>query len=178
MRLMPAGQPSLRSRPVAPAADRRALVELAIEAVPVFRLDARELKRPGPSYTYDSLLELQRQEEGAEIVLCIGADAFARFTSWHRWRDILDLARLAIMPRPRAHLSPVDLDPELASAWVQPHQLFDGGCGRICRVETSGLDISATAIRQRVARGQPIDFCTPAAVCRYIERHSLYRPAA
>ncbi len=174
---MPAGQPSMRPQPVAAAADRRALVELAIEAVPMLRLDNRELERPGPSYTYDSLVELQRQEEGAELVLCLGADAFARFTSWHRWQDILELVRLAIMPRLRApQPSPDDLDPALAAAWVQPSELFEGERGRICQVETNSFDISATAIRDLVARGQPIDFCTPAAVCRYIERHGLYLP--
>ena len=179
MLLMPAGQPSLRPPPRASATDRRALMELAIETAPKLRLDARELERPGPSHTYDSLVELHGQEQGAELVLCIGADAFARFTSWHRWHEIIELARLAVMPRPRApQPSPTDLHPRLAAAWVQPHQLFDGERGRICWVETSVFDISATAIRERVARGQPIDGCTPAAVCRYIEQHSLYRPPA
>ena len=179
MLLMPAGQPPLRPPPAATAADRRALLELAIETVPSLRLDARELERPGPSYTYDSLVELRGQEEGAELVLCIGSDAFAHFTSWHRWREIIGLARLAIMPRPQApRPSAADLAPELAAAWVQPHQLFDGERGRLCRIETNAFDISATAIRELVARGQPIDFCTPAPVCRYIEQHALYRPPA
>ena len=151
-------------------------MELAIESVPRMRLDVRELERPGPSHTYDSLVELRKQEEGAELVLCLGADAFARFTSWHQWRDIIQLARIAVMLRPQAPgLSSAELDPALAALWTEPHDLFAGEGGGICQIEISDLDISATVIRVLVAGGHSIDGCTPAPVCRYIEKHALYR---
>jgi nicotinate-nucleotide adenylyltransferase len=89
---------------------------------------------------------------GGHPVLILGADQYAKLETWHRWRDVLELAALAVVARPGS--------------------LAPGG--QVRQVPMAPMDISASDIRARVARGQSIAGLVPAAVQRYIEQHRLY----
>jgi len=160
VRWVPAGLQWQKTRQPAPAQDRRAMVALAIEGEPRFVLDDRELRRAGPSYTVDTLRELQAGEP-AEWFLILGQDQYANLPTWHDWRELLSRATLAvasrngIVPMPGAALAAV------------PH--------RVAALPMPRMDVSATDIRARAAAGQPIDAMVPAAVARYIDLHRLYR---
>jgi nicotinate-nucleotide adenylyltransferase len=107
---VPAGQPPLRSQPDTPAAHRVAMVAGAIESNPNFVLDTGEADSKETSYTVRTLERL-RLAHGPErsLVLLLGADAFARLTSWHRWRDLFALAHIGVATRP-GHPHPLDAD--------------------------------------------------------------------
>ena len=103
VRFVPAGNPPLRAAPGTPAADRLAMVERALAGVAGFAVDSAEVRAAAdgrPSYTVDSLERLRRAlEPDRPLVLLLGADAFARLDAWHRWRDLFDLAHIAVATR-------------------------------------------------------------------------------
>src|SRR5579885_3221529 len=107
VRLIPTNVPPHRPAPVANAQQRAAILRAALTGQDRLKLDTRELDRAGPSYTFDTLTSL-REEIGAQraLVVLLGADAFAGLPSWHRWRELLDLAHIAVLTRP-GHVPPL-----------------------------------------------------------------------
>src|SRR5690606_36897071 len=101
MRLLPCHRPPHRAAPGATSAQRATRVRRGIADCPALQIDERELRRTTMSYTVDTLCEL-REELGGEVslVLALGADAFANLNTWHRWRELLDHAHLALIARP------------------------------------------------------------------------------
>ncbi|MDQ6685215.1 MAG: nicotinate-nucleotide adenylyltransferase [Pseudomonadota bacterium] len=160
LRWIPAGQPWQKSRLVAAAADREAMVRLAIAAEPRFVLERFELEQAGTSYSVDTVRSLQRATPRARWWLVIGADQYARFTTWHEWQALLGLATLAVAGRPGT--------PPAAASVVPPIPFVP--------VMLPAMPDSATAVRARLEAGEPIDDLVPPAVARYIEQHRLYAP--
>jgi len=178
LRLMPCATPALRDAPTCSAEHRAAMVELAVAGEPRLVCDTRELRRPGRSYTIDSLMEL-RAELGAGPGLCMvmGCDAVLGITGWHRWRELLDWAHIVILARPGWALPQAG---EVAG-WLQDHRLedrdtlADGPAGGIVIEELRPLDISSTEIRQLLAAGLSPRYLLPQSVLEYIETNELYR---
>jgi nicotinate-nucleotide adenylyltransferase len=164
---IPAGIPPHKpGQRVSPGEDRRAMVELAIAGQPGFSLSTIELDRPGPSYTVDTLAELAGEGPLARPTLefILSAEAFAGFPTWRQPGRILELARLAVVPR--AGSRPVD------GAWLDGH--LSAWRERVDFVDGPLLDVSASVIRDRVRAGQSIDSLVPPAVAAYIHAHRLY----
>lgn len=145
---MPTGNPRYRQPAQTPAVHRVAMLALAIEGEPRYAIDERELAPGHSGYTVDTLLAL-----GGEPVLLLGADQYAKFETWHRWREILGLASLAVFARP---------------GWPASD-------GRARFVPMAPLDISASGIRARLARGEDVASLVPPKVLAYIQQHRLYR---
>ena len=158
LRWVPAGKPWQKSRALTPGVHREAMVRLAIDGDSRFVLSRCELERPGPSYTIDTVRELQAGEPSARWFLLIGQDQYAGFHSWHGWRELLSRVTLAIAGRPGASLA---ADRQVLDV---PH----------VAVTLPMMDVSSTHIRERLCAGQQIDNLVPAAVARYIEQHHLY----
>ncbi|MEO6362399.1 MAG: nicotinate-nucleotide adenylyltransferase [Caldimonas sp.] len=160
LRWVPAGQPWQKQRELADAADREAMVRLAIAGEPRFVLDRSELRRPGISYTLDTVREMRAAESqlDTEWFLLVGQDQYASLHTWRDWRDLLGLVTLAIAARsgaaPAAH-------PQVARA---PHRV----------VHLPMMDVSSTEVRRRVAAGESIAGLVPETVSGYIERRRLY----
>jgi nicotinate-nucleotide adenylyltransferase len=143
------------------------MLEVALANAPGFVADDRELQRSGGSYTVDTLTGL-REELGPDLPLCllVGGDAFNSFFEWHRPRDILRLAHLAVMRRPGSVL-PRDplLREELERRRArQPADLKAVPAGRIWLQAVTQLDISSTRIRRAIADGKSPRFLLPDAV--------------
>ncbi|TSA52071.1 MAG: nicotinate-nucleotide adenylyltransferase [Nitrosomonadaceae bacterium] len=182
MRFVPAGMPRLRSAPVASPQHRAAMVHTAIQNNPRFVLDEREARRPGMSYSVESLREL-RQEMGKNVTLCfvMGADAFMRLSEWHSWRELFQLCHIIIAARPGHALAtnhdalPQELREECAQRWVSSAGSLAGASnGLIYVAPTTLLDISATAIRTRIGAKSSVRYLLPDAVVDYIETNHLY----
>src|SRR4051812_24709008 len=155
LRFVPAReQPFKQGQHRSSAEHRAAMLTLALTGTPRFALERAELQRPGPSYTVDTLRQLQQQEPGAEFLLLLGADAAAELPAWYQADQIRDLARIAVFARPGSSVP--------LSAWVDTV------------VEVPAIDISATEVRRRVARRQSVRYWVPDAVAEYITRHRLY----
>jgi nicotinate-nucleotide adenylyltransferase len=96
---IPAGQPWQKSRPMTAAVHREAMVRLAIAGEPRFELEPCELRRGGPTYTLDTVKELQARWPAAQLVLLIGQDQYSRLNTWAGWQDLLQRVTLAVANR-------------------------------------------------------------------------------
>ncbi|MGD9832952.1 MAG: nicotinate-nucleotide adenylyltransferase [Piscinibacter sp.] len=159
LRWIPAGQPWQKARQITPAGHREAMVRLAMGEEPRFRLERCEIRRAGPSFTLDTVRELQALEPGAQWFLIIGQDQYAGLHTWRDWRELLSRVTLAVANRPGVAVEP---HPDVKAA---AHQV----------VPLPMLDIASTDIRARVAAGQDIGTLVPVSVARYIEANHLYR---
>ena len=173
LRLVPAAQSPHRSSPHASPAQRLAMVELAIHGLPGLRVDARELQRPGPSYTFHTLESLRKEFPTTPLCLLIGADQFANLEAWHRWRELPDLAHIVVLSRP-------GVAPVTWPAWASGRECKDyrvlhtAPAGRLAFLPVSPQDISATRIRAVLAQGESVEGLLPEAVLEYIEANHLY----
>jgi nicotinate-nucleotide adenylyltransferase len=161
VRWIPVGQPWQKTRHLADAADREAMVRLAIAGEPRFVLDRSELRRRGPSFTLDTVRELVAAEAGVEWFLILGQDQYASLHTWRDWRELLGLVTLAIANRPGAALA---ANTQIAKVEHQAMLL-------------PMMDVSSTEVRRRVAAGESIADLVPDAVARYIEQRRLYLAA-
>jgi nicotinate-nucleotide adenylyltransferase len=167
---VPAGAPPHKPATDVGAVEHRvAMVEAAIADNPAFLLSRIEVDRPGPSWTVDTLAMLAERERAAgrepEITLILSAETFGGLPSWHEPRRLFELARVAVVPR-AGHDAPDD-------AWLDRH--FPGVASRVVRLGGPRLQLSSTAIRDRVAAGRSIRYLVPDAVARYIGDHGLYQ---
>lgn len=145
---IPTGAPKYRARARTPARHRVAMLRLALEDEPRYAIDERELDPAHSGYTIDTLLSL-----GARPVLLLGADQYTKLESWHRWREVLERAELVVFVRPGSELRD----------------------GRARQVPFAPIDISASEIRARLARGEDVSALVPPKVLEYIRREGLYR---
>jgi nicotinate-nucleotide adenylyltransferase len=182
VRLIPVGTPPHRVTPHVAAEHRLEMVRIAVAGNPRLTVDERELRRAGPGYTYDTLAGL-RAELGAArpLVLIVGADAFLEFASWHRWREVFGLAHIAVAHRPGfpaerwGERMPQPLAREYESRLMrQPLATHLQPAGGIVVVPFTALDISATAIRDRIKAGTSPRYLLPSSVLDYIRKHQLY----
>ena len=169
--IVPTGDAWHKSRPLSPARDRLAMCRLAFADLPKARVDDRELHRDGPTYTIDTLTELQQAWPAAQLYLQIGADQAAAFHTWRSAQAIADIAIISIAARADATGAALQFDPEnpLPGLNVLP----DG----VRVLPLPPMPHSATDVRRRVAQGLPIDHLVAPAVAGYIAENHLYQTA-
>ena len=163
---MPVGQPWLkREQRISPSEHRLQMVRLAIADKPYFKLSAMEIERAGPSYTVDTMAELRSQlGAGDELFFILGWGSLAELPHWREPARLIQLCRLVAVTRPG---SPT---PDLEAL----ESTIPGISRRVMLLDKPRIDISASAIRQRVARGEPIRRLVPEPVAEYITQHRLY----
>ena len=177
VRLIPCHMPPHRPQPVAAAAQRMKMLQIAVEGVEGFTVDARELERDGPSYTLDTLQSLHGDLPGRTLCLLVGMDAFRGLPTWHRWRELLDHCHIVVMTRPDAGF-PGEGDLADLVSQRRSHDaglLRDQSSGLLWFQEVTQLEISATRLRAMLASGEPADFLLPAGVLAYIHKEDMYR---
>jgi nicotinate-nucleotide adenylyltransferase len=156
--LVPAGDPwQKRGRVSAPAADRLAMVQAAVEGIAGLEVSSLEVDRQGPSYTYQTLEALSGPDR--ELFLIVGADVAGTLTSWVGVERLPGLATLVVVDR--AGERPAGAGPP--EGW------------RCERVAIPRLDVSSTDLRARAARGWPLDGLVPPAAIRVMSERGLYR---
>ncbi|MCL0091988.1 nicotinate (nicotinamide) nucleotide adenylyltransferase, partial [Dehalococcoidales bacterium] len=149
--------------PISIAKHRVEMVRLAIADKPYFKLSTMEIERAGPSYTVDTIAELQGQL-GAELFFILGWDNLAQLPQWHEpWR-LVKMCHLVAVPRvgyPAPDLNSLEATiPGLSRATIL--------------LDTPLIDINASAIRNRVGQGLSISHLVPEPVERYIKEQGLY----
>ena len=176
VRIVPAKIPPHRPQPIASANERVAMLRAALVGQDRLQLDLRELEREGPSYTFDTLASL-RAEIGGErpLVLLIGADAFAGLSTWHRWRELFELAHVCVLTRP----AQIPAMPDALAAEVAARKMPDiaglreAPSGKVLDMVVSALGISATRIRALLAEGRMPRWLVPQAL---IDNDALLAP--
>jgi len=166
VQFVPSGQPWLKSNsPVSLAEHRVQMVRLALANKPYFKLSTIEVERPGPTYTVDTITELQGQlQAGGELFFILGWDSLAELPQWREPSRLIKICRLVAVPRPGYPF------PDLNAL----EKTIPGLSQRVVRMDKPQIDISASEIRQRVAQGLSIHHLVPEPVERYIEQQRLY----
>jgi nicotinate-nucleotide adenylyltransferase len=144
---------------------RLAMVELGVADNRQFAVSQLELERPGPSYTLDTMRELKaRHGTRADLFFLVGCDALTQLHTWHQPQQLLDEFKLAIMNRPL----------ETSIDWSELEARFPGIGEQVTVVDVPHLLVSGIGIRERVQRGEPIEYYVVPPVRRYIAEHGLY----
>ncbi len=176
IRFMPCGDPPHRTETFANAEHRLEMVRVAVEGQAGFVVDDRELRRGGPSYSIDTLLSLREDFPRRSLGLIVGMDAFLDLPSWHRWREILDIAHIIVAHRPGWRAP--DMGPLgkmlTGSGTHRIDDLHEQTHGRIHIHAVTQLEISSTEIRELVAAGRDPRFLMPDAVRDVIAATQCY----
>ena len=163
---VPAGLPWLKTdRTILAAEHRVEMVRLAIADKPYFRLSTVDVERAGSSYTVDTMADLQGQI-GAEdeLFLILGWDSLAELPEWQEPSRLITMCRLLVVPRPGYSR------PKLKSLEAS----IPGISKRVMFMEKPKIDISASNIRDRLAKGLSVHHLVPEPVNEYIKEHRLY----
>ena len=154
--LVPSASPPHKQGKVrAPAEKRLEMMRAAVAGDDRFEVDDLELRRPGASYSVDTLRELRERYPDAELYFVVGMDQLKEF---HTWREPEEVARLARLVGVSRHGETPDPSGPVAVP-----------------VEVTRIDLSATDIRDRIQAGQPIRYFVPDPVLEIIERDGLYK---
>jgi nicotinate-nucleotide adenylyltransferase len=161
---VPAAQPPHKTVAGTVAGDNRyRMVELAIADLPGFVVSDIEFKRPGRSYTVDTLTQFKNQYPADELFFIMGEDTYAHFAEWKSPEEILRLAVLLVVSRP---------GPNSAAQTVPEEE------SRVRRVCVPGIDISSSDLRARIRTGRTVKFLLNDAVANFIRKHELYQESA
>jgi nicotinate-nucleotide adenylyltransferase len=156
---VPTGQPWQKShRTVSEPEHRYLMTVIATASNPRFTVSRVDIDRPGPTYTIDTLHELQAQRPGAQLFFITGADALQQIIEWKSSEELFSLAHFVGVTRPGHRLSGAGLPAD-----------------RVSLVEVPAMAISSTDCRARVAKGEPVWYLVPDGVVQYIAKHNLYR---
>lgn len=152
---VPSATPPHRGPAVADPEQRLEMTRLAIDDEKGFEVSDLEVRRDGVSYTVDTLRELRGLHPDDELFLILGGDAARLLSSWREPDEVRRLASLVIVTRPGS---------EAPSG---------GASDIVCERPTP--DVSASALRRRLAHGQPVTDMVPSAVAEYVAGKGLYR---
>jgi nicotinate-nucleotide adenylyltransferase len=164
---MPAGRPYFKNlENISAAKHRLNMLKLAIAGQPHFQISLIEIEREGPSYAVDSMARIKgglKPED--ELYFIMGWDSLLSLPQWYEASRLIEICRIVAAPRPGYPLPDVS----------QIEKDLPGLAQRCIVMERPLIDISSTAIRQKVAAGLPIDDVVPPAVAEYISKEGLYK---
>jgi len=187
IRFIPCQLSPLKEKVYANEKHRWQMLNLVCNSHQKLATDDRELKREGPSYTIDTLIELREEfGERQSIVLIVGMDAFLEFSKWHQYQEILSYCHILLMQRPGYSFSKSET--ELGSTSILAKEYFetnktdnikllgDSPSGKIYMSDLEKIDISSTLIRKTISEGRQPKYMLPGNVWNYIRRNKLYQP--
>jgi nicotinate-nucleotide adenylyltransferase len=157
---VPTGMP-LQKPDVTNSEDRYLMTVIATASNPRFNVSRVDIDREGPTYTVDTLRDIQSAYPDADLFFISGADAITQILAWKDFDELWKAAKFVAVTRP-GHAMQL---PESAPA------------GAIEVLEVPALSISSTDVRQRSANGDPVWYLVPDGVVQYINKHNLYRGA-
>jgi len=176
-----ADPPHKKKENIIPASWRARMVKLAIADNPRFSLSLVELRRKGKSYSVETIWHFRRRfGQRVQLYFIVGLDAFLEINTWKDYQTLFQLCHFVIMARPgfkkkfSADHLPVELRNSFCYDKKQRGFIHESGFGVFPR-EITGLDISSTMIREKIAQGQSIKYLLPAGVEDFIYRHKLYQ---
>ena len=179
VRLVVSARPPHREQPVASVLQRLAMVRAAVEGVDGLRVDDREVRRAGPSYSVDTLESLRRDVGAEPMALIIGMDAFLGLDTWHEWQRIPTLAHLVVTHRPGWSLQQLGGSSALLQL-VSERAVDDAGilqhepAGHLVFQPVTQLEISATRIRALIQARKDIHYLVPEYVHQLIKTQAIY----
>ena len=171
--VMPSHIPPHRTAGASPTA-RLEMARLAAAELPGWAASDLELRRDGPSFTFDTLTAL-RSSSTSQFFFIIGADAFAEIAKWWRYPEVLDLTHFAVVARPGITLDSLQKRlPNLAERMTTPAGYRPDDAPSVILIQAETPNVSSTEIRRRVCAGESVSGLVPESVASYISIHRLY----
>jgi len=176
IRFMPCGIPPHRSVPLTDSSLRLRMLQAAVGGEQRFVVDDRELQRPGPSYTVDTLASLRADFPDRSLCLLIGMDAFLELPSWHEWQRLIDFAHIVVAHRP-GWQTPQD---SALGEFLSAHKSTAGSdlsaerCGCVHIERVTQLEISSTDLRASIRSGIEPKYLMPRDVWTIIAAAGCY----
>ena len=161
VRFLPNSIPPHRESPWLDTENRLELLSTAIADQPGFVLDERELRREGRSYMVDTLESLRQEIPSESICLILGMDAFLGLRQWYQWQRIPQFCHFIVTTRPGFEFNSISSDDLPVTLATSADELDEVTAGRILLQSVTQLDISASAIRTMLARGQSVRYLLP-----------------
>ena len=156
---VPTGQPYRKDdRKVSPAEHRYLMTVIATASNPRFTVSRVDIEREGPTYTYDTLLDLREQRPNDDLFFITGADALDQILSWKDADKMFELAHFVGVTRPGHTLSGDGLPED-----------------RVTLLNVPAMAISSTDCRERTQQGEPVWYLVPDGVVQYIGKYDLYK---
>jgi nicotinate-nucleotide adenylyltransferase len=176
IRFVPCANPPHRSASLTDASLRLRMVRAAVADQPGFVVDERELRRPGLSYTVDTLRSLRAEAGSRPLCLILGMDAFLGLPRWHEWERLLDFAHLIVAHRPgwEAPQSGVLGRLVARSRTSRAADLHASSAGKLHIEEVTQLEISSSDLRRSIARGVEPKYLLPDSVREIIADTQCY----
>jgi nicotinate-nucleotide adenylyltransferase len=178
---IPVHVPPHKKSSVIAAAHRFAMVKRAIRGNSFFRVSDLELKRPGRSYSIDTIRHFHGLAGGEQkLFFIMGKDAFREISTWKDYPAFFSACNFIVMDRPGApgvqpqQILPPDIVNEFTYHGTQRCFVHTSGC-RIHWCSVTQLDISSTSIRTHIRQGKSIRYLVPPAVASYIAEQHLYQ---
>lgn len=173
---IPCRQTLLKKQATASCHHRLNLLQIALAAYPEFNIDIREMERPTPSYTVDTLTSYRQQFPQDSLTWLLGMDAFLSLPQWHRADELLLLSNFLVLNRPG-----YDFDPSLALKRLCHNHKTDSiqelshtPNGLIHQLTMPELPQSSREIRRKIAEKQSLTGYLSPETIKYIARHRLY----
>lgn len=157
---VPTGEP-WQKPDVSNSEDRYLMTVIATASNPRFNVSRVDIDRDGPTYTVDTLRDIQAAHPQAELFFISGADAITQILAWKDFDELWKAAKFVAVTRPGHAMQLPESAPE----------------GAIEVLEVPALSISSTDVRRRSANGEPVWYLVPDGVVQYINKHDLYRGA-
>ncbi|MDO4865482.1 MAG: nicotinate-nucleotide adenylyltransferase [Clostridia bacterium] len=162
--LLPSGDPPYK-RVRTDKRDRLTMAKLAAQGREGLFASDLEVQRDGATYTVETLTDLSVAYPGVEWIYIVGADTLVKLDTWREFPRIARLCGFAAVSRPGCDRSLTALRAQAISACYGT---------RVDILAVDGPEISSTAIRKRVAAGEPIDEWVPPTIAEYIRKKGLY----
>lgn len=155
---------------------RAAMLRAAFENTDKVSISEIEAKRPGTSYTLDTVRELTRSTN--QYFLIIGADTLLEIHLWYKYKLLLNEINLLVINRPG--ITTAMIENQISS--LNNYSRAEDGCQwrhttdgpSIYLLNQTESDVSSTTIRQHLQQKQTVDHLVPTAVAAYIQNHKLY----
>ena len=166
--LIPSAQPPHKANlAISAAEDRLEMARRAIQEEPLFEVSDCELKRPGPSFTLETVRYFHQQYPQNQLYWLIGADSISELAGWYHIEQLADECLIVTAARP-------GFNPQ--ETQTLKSMLTDLQMQRLRQniLATPQVDISATQIRRRIRQNQSVRYLTPPAVIDYIKHQHLY----
>jgi nicotinate-nucleotide adenylyltransferase len=176
VRFLPTGNPPHREVPLAPSELRLEMVRAAVVGQAGFAVDDREIRRSGVSYSVDTLSDLRREHPQRSLCLLLGMDAFLGMPTWHRWREIFQLAHVVVAHRPGWKVPIMGpLGEEMVDRGTgNVRDLHTENAGRIHVHAVTQLEIASTDLRALILAGRDLRYLVPEGVRDLILRSGCY----
>jgi len=182
--------PHKRGRAVSPSLDRHAMLALATQGEPRFRVSTVELDAPQRPYTVETLARFREElQSEAQLFFVMGADSWEEITTWREWERVLSLAEHLVVTRPGYGLPTGHVTPDVRGRVVDLRgatkaeaeaALAEPGGPRVYLTDVARVPLSATDIRRAVRGGAgaaELAASVAPPVAEYISKYGLYREA-